>query len=437
MSGNPRVRSMNQAQPEQKKAAIEPKNLINKVNKKGESLKEKKQAELPPTLSPPLRNLSAPSSLRHGSQLLRGNFSLNASCSSDASTDSSHSGASTGRISRSSAPSVRRKNEVTKLDRFYSHNGGFGKMVKVEVNNVDNVDEDELVGELGELVLKKRLRLVGHKVSSIVQLVYTYSTSDMLEKYKSEVSGPAVVVAQEFITECAVKCLEYFCKLVVWFVFSTHPSYVSFHDEEWGVPEHDDNKLFELLSLSVALAELTWPVILNKRSIFKEVFLGFDPISISKSNEKKICGPGTPGSSLLSEMKLRNIFENARQVCKIKSEFGSFDKYIWGFMNQNPIVNKFRYSRQVPAKTSKADLISKDLVRRGFRGVGPTVVYSFMQAAGLTNDHLITCFRFREHLAASEGPEKDGQTIIDVDKTVDIAKLELTRALDEISMSSD
>ncbi|XP_074312732.1 uncharacterized protein LOC141648149 [Silene latifolia] len=380
MSGNPRVRSINQAQSEQRKVIIEPKNPINKLNKRAESVKEKKQAQLPPTLSPPLRNLSAPSSLRHGSQLLRGNLSLNASCSSDASTDSSHSGASTGRISRSSAPSVRRKNEVTKFDRVFSDNGGYGKMAKVGVNNGDHGDDDELVGDVGGLVLKKR---------------------------------------------CG------------WVTSSTDPSYASFHDEEWGVPEHDDNKLFELLSLSVALAELTWPAILNKRSTFKEVFLGFDPISISKSNEKKICGPGTLGSSLLSEMKLRNIFENARQVCKIKSEFGSFDKYIWGFMNQIPIVNKFRYSRQVPAKTSKADLISKDLVRRGFRGVGPTVVYSFMQAAGLTNDHLTTCFRFRECVEASEGPKEDGQATIDVDETVDMVKVELTRALDEVSISSD
>ncbi|KAK9666519.1 hypothetical protein RND81_14G190500 [Saponaria officinalis] len=380
MSGGPRVRSMNLAESEQKQAQ-KPTFATNKLHKKversPESEKVKKLGQITPTLSPTMRNMSAPSILRHGSQLLRGNLSMNASCSSDASSDSSHSRASTGKISRSSVPSARRKQGVSKMDRVYN-NGNFNKGEKVGVNGVN--DDEELVGEVDGLMVKKR---------------------------------------------CA------------WVTPSTDPSYAAFHDEEWGIPVHDDKKLFELLSLSVALAELNWPTILNKRNTFKEVFLDFDPVSVSKVNEKKTCGPGTPAGSLLSEMKLRNIVENARQVCKIKNEFGSFDKYIWGFMNQRPQVNKFRYSRQVPVKTSKAEMISKDLVRRGFRGVGPTVVYSFMQAAGLTNDHLVTCFRFRECVLAGEGPEIDGQATIEVDKPVDLVKLELTRALDDISICSD
>ncbi|KAM7475849.1 hypothetical protein LguiB_023092 [Lonicera macranthoides] len=152
-----------------------------------------------------------------------------------------------------------------------------------------------------------------------------------------------------------------------------YPCYAAFHDEEWGVPVYDDKKLFEVLSLSTALAELSWPAILNKRHIFRKVFQEFDPIVVSKINEKKIATPASPASCLLSELKLRGFLENARQICKIIEEFG-----------------------QVPIKTSKADAISKDLVRRGFRGVGPTVVYSFMQVAGMTNDHLISCFRFQD-----------------------------------------
>ncbi|KAG6475466.1 hypothetical protein ZIOFF_064686 [Zingiber officinale] len=184
-------------------------------------------------------------------------------------------------------------------------------------------------------------------------------------------------------------------------VNSTNPCYASFHDEEWGVPVHDDKKLFELLVLSGALAELTWPVILTKRQIFREVFLNFDPAAVAKLNEKKFIVPGNIASSLLSEPKLRATIENARQILKIINEFGSFDRYCWSFVNHKPIVNKFRYQRHVPVKTSKADVISKDLVRRGLRSVSPTVIYSFMQAAGLTNDHVVSCFRFEECIAAA------------------------------------
>uniref|UniRef100_A0A0E0E4G2 Uncharacterized protein n=1 Tax=Oryza meridionalis TaxID=40149 RepID=A0A0E0E4G2_9ORYZ len=181
-----------------------------------------------------------------------------------------------------------------------------------------------------------------------------------------------------------------------WVTPTTDPCYVIFHDEEWGVPVHDDRRLFELLVLSGALAELTWPEILKRRQLFREIFADFDPVAISKINEKKLVAPGSVANSLLSEQKLRAVVENARQILKIVDEFGSFDRYCWGFLNHKPIVSKFRYPRQVPVKSPKADMISKDMVRRGFRGVGPTIIYSFMQAAGLTNDHLVSCFRFKE-----------------------------------------
>ncbi|CAL5048966.1 unnamed protein product [Urochloa decumbens] len=181
-----------------------------------------------------------------------------------------------------------------------------------------------------------------------------------------------------------------------WATPTTDPWYVTFHDEEWGVPVHNDRRLFELLVLSGALAELTWPEILKRRQLFREIFMDFDPAAVSKINEKKLVAPGSIAHSLLSEQKLRAVLENARQILKIANEFGSFDRYCWSFLNHKPIVSKFRYPRQVPVKSPKADIISKDMMRRGFRGVGPTVIYSFMQAAGLTNDHLISCFRFEE-----------------------------------------
>ncbi|CAA2946599.1 DNA-3-methyladenine glycosylase I [Olea europaea subsp. europaea] len=296
------------------------------------------------------------------------NLSLNASCSSDASSDSSHSRASTGRFSRQSitptAP-IRRKQQCSP------------KSEKVE--KIFGVESEGTVMEGS--VAKKR---------------------------------------------CA------------WVTPNTDQTYAAFHDEEWGVPVHDDKKLFELLCFSTALAELTWPAILNKRHIFREAFADFDPVVVSKLNEKKIASPGSPASSLLSELKLRSIIENARQICRIINELGSFEKYIWGFVNFKPVTGNFRYPRQVPIKTSKADTISKDLVKRGFRGVGPTVVYSFMQAAGITNDHLINCYRYQECIAEGGVRERDDGLKVKIEgkQPEDIAEYELARAIDDLSLST-
>ncbi|KAG6747814.1 hypothetical protein POTOM_047705 [Populus tomentosa] len=181
-----------------------------------------------------------------------------------------------------------------------------------------------------------------------------------------------------------------------WITPNSDPLYMSFHDEEWGVPVHDDRKLFELLVFSQALAELSWLAILHMRDIFRKLFDQFDPSSIAQFTEKKLLSLKVNGNLLLSEPKLRAIVENAKQMLKIQQEFGSFSNYCWRFVNQKPLRNGFRYGRQVPAKTPKAELISKDLMQRGFRCVGPTVVYSFMQVAGIANDHLISCFRYQE-----------------------------------------
>ncbi|KAL1809776.1 hypothetical protein ACET3Z_026766 [Daucus carota] len=293
-------------------------------------------------------------------KLLRSNSSMNASCSSDASTDSTQSRASTGRISRRSAPTLGRT----------KHYGS-------------RVDKVVVVGDHSE---------------------------------------------QQVCDDVKRRC--------AWVTPNTDPCYVAFHDEEWGVPVYDDKKLFELLSLSTALAELTWPVILNRRHLFREVFQDFDPINVSKLNEKKIATPGSSASSLLSEVKLRGIIENARHTCKIIKEFGSFNKYIWVFVNHRPTVGQFRYPRQVPIRTSKADMISKDLVRRGFRGVGPTVVYSFMQVAGITNDHLISCFRYQECIAAVDAKDNyEGRA--DGKLPQDPNDLSLAISIDDLTLSSD
>ncbi|TYI79969.1 hypothetical protein E1A91_D05G058900v1 [Gossypium mustelinum] len=248
---------------------------------------------------------------------------------------------------------------------------------------------------------------------------------------------------------------------------STDPSYAAFHDEEWGVPVHDDKyvvssvcllikravsltikfrlillstcrKLFELLVLSGSLSELTWSAILSKRHIFREVFMDFDPVAVSKLNEKKLIAHGSVASSLLSELMLRAIVENARQISKVIDEFRSFDQYIWSFVNHKPIVSRFRYPRQVPVKTPKADVISKDLVRRGFRSVGPTVIYSFMQVAGITNDHLTSCFRFQECITAAEAKEENvTKDTTEKKETVNVINTELSVAIDELSFSTE
>ncbi|KAB8110566.1 hypothetical protein EE612_047876 [Oryza sativa] len=198
-----------------------------------------------------------------------------------------------------------------------------------------------------------------------------------------------------------------------WVTPNTDPCYAAFHDHEWGVLVHDDKKLFEMLVLSGALAEMTWPAILSKRETFKEVFMDFDPLLVAKLSERKILGPCSPARSLLSEHRLRIIIENAQEVLKVIEEFGSFDNYCWGFLNSKPMVGRFRHPREVPMKTPKADAMSQDLLRRGFLGVGPTVIYAFMQAVGMANDHLVTCYRFGECCSCSSSTEAPAAAAMD------------------------
>ncbi|KAK6127889.1 hypothetical protein DH2020_038365 [Rehmannia glutinosa] len=313
MSGPPMVKSMNFTEPEARPVLGPAGNKASSVELRKPVLKLKcEKTERPPDTdeakgnkspaalqSPEVIQEKLPSpvgfkrNVSSAASILRQrppNLSLNASCSSDASTDSSHSRASTGRILRrsfTSTPSSRRKQQCSSKGE---------RIEKVEGNG----------------------KSVGSEIDGVVLMV-------------------------------------------LW----------------------------------------------SRKVLDRDVFLDFDPTAVSKLNDKKIATPGSPASSLLSEVKLRAIVENARQICKIINEHGSFDKYIWGFVNYKPIVGNFRYPRQVPIKTSKADTISKDLVRRGFRGVGPTVVYSFMQVAGITNDHLINCFRFRDCVIAGDLKDKD------------------------------
>ncbi|PWA46972.1 DNA glycosylase [Artemisia annua] len=178
---------------------------------------------------------------------------------------------------------------------------------------------------------------------------------------------------------------------------NSDPIYVAYHDEEWGVPAHDDKRLFELLAITGAQVGSDWTSVLKKRKQFREAFSGFDAEIVSKYSEKKI-------TSISSEYGIevslvRGVVDNSKSIIEINKSFGSFNNYIWGFVNHKPIVTQYKSSHKMPVKTSKAEGISKDMVRRGFRQVGPTVIHSFMQAAGLTNDHLTTCPRHHQCVA--------------------------------------
>ncbi|TYI96959.1 hypothetical protein E1A91_D01G110200v1 [Gossypium mustelinum] len=172
---------------------------------------------------------------------------------------------------------------------------------------------------------------------------------------------------------------------------NSDPIYVAYHDEEWGVPIHNDSMLFELLVLSGAQVGSDWTSILKKRQDFRDAFSGFDAETVANFTEKQMTTISSEYGIDIS--RVRDVVDNSNRILEVKREFGSFDKYIWGFVNHKPMSTQYKFDHKIPVKTSKSESISKDMVRRGFRFVGPTVVHSFMQAAGLTNDHLITCHR--------------------------------------------
>jgi len=171
---------------------------------------------------------------------------------------------------------------------------------------------------------------------------------------------------------------------------------IEYHDKEWGVQVHDDSLLFEFLTLEGAQAGLSWSTILKRRKTYKKAFDNFDVKKISKYNENDFNRLLKDEGIIRNKLKIRATIENAKHFIEIQEEFGSFDKYIWGFVDNKPIVNKFKNIKEFPPNTKVSDEISKDLKKRGFSFVGSTIIYAFMQAVGLTNDHEITCFRYNK-----------------------------------------
>jgi len=173
-------------------------------------------------------------------------------------------------------------------------------------------------------------------------------------------------------------------------------SMIEYHDKEWGVQVHDDRKLFEFLILEGAQAGLSWSTILNRRGGYRKAFLDFDIEKVSKMTIKDEERLRKDEGIIRNKLKIKSTIENAKNFLKIQEEFGSFDKYIWGFVNNKVIVNNIKKMDDIPANTLVSDAVSKDLKKRGFNFVGSTICYAFMQAVGMVNDHVVSCFRFKD-----------------------------------------
>ncbi len=174
------------------------------------------------------------------------------------------------------------------------------------------------------------------------------------------------------------------------------PLYVAYHDEEWGVPVHDDRTLFEFLILEGAQAGLSWSTILNKRDNYRKVFDGFNPYKVAQYGDEKIAELLANPGIVRNRLKVAAAITNARAFLNVQDEFGSFDTYIWKFVGGKPLVNAWQSLSEIPAQTPGSITMSKDLLKRSFKFVGPTICYAFMQAVGMVNDHTMDCFRYKE-----------------------------------------
>ena len=171
---------------------------------------------------------------------------------------------------------------------------------------------------------------------------------------------------------------------------------IAYHDEEWGVPVHEDRLLFEFVILEGAQAGLSWDTILKKRARYREVFDGFDAEKISRYDKRKVRELLKDAGIIRNKLKIAATIANAQAFLRVRKEFGTFDAYIWGFVGGEPKHNAWKTHKRLPAKTAESDAMSKDLQKRGFRFVGSTICYAFMQATGMVNDHLVSCFRYEE-----------------------------------------
>jgi DNA-3-methyladenine glycosylase I len=178
--------------------------------------------------------------------------------------------------------------------------------------------------------------------------------------------------------------------------WATDELYAAYHDTEWGVPLHDDRKLFEFLVLEGAQAGLSWHIILKKRKNFRAAFDRFDPEKVARYNAAKVAKLLNNHGIIRNQLKIAAAITNAKAFLKVQEEFGSFNAYIWRFVDGKPKINRWKSLNELPARTAESDALSRDLIQRGFKFVGSTICYAHMQATGMVNDHLTTCFRHKE-----------------------------------------
>jgi DNA-3-methyladenine glycosylase I len=181
------------------------------------------------------------------------------------------------------------------------------------------------------------------------------------------------------------------------------PEYVAYHDHEWGVPVHDDRRLFEFLLLEGAQAGLSWLTILRKRAGYAKAFAQFDPSKVARFGPRQLARLIDDQSIVRNRLKIESALGNARAFLSVQEEFGSFDAYAWRFVGGRPIQNRWRSLEEVPASTTQSDAMSRNLKRRGFNFVGSTICYAFMQAVGMVNDHLVSCYRWAELQGSPSG----------------------------------
>jgi DNA-3-methyladenine glycosylase I len=175
-----------------------------------------------------------------------------------------------------------------------------------------------------------------------------------------------------------------------------NPLSLNYHDKEWGVPLHDDRKFFELLVLEGAQVGLSWSTVLNKRENYRKAFDGFDIRKVASYDEKKVAALLADPGIIRNGLKVRSAIANAKACLEVQKEFGSFDSYVWRFVGGHPKINRWKSMSELPAKTDESIAMSKDLLKRGFRFVGPTICYAQMQATGMVNDHIVSCFRYSQ-----------------------------------------
>ena len=174
------------------------------------------------------------------------------------------------------------------------------------------------------------------------------------------------------------------------------PLYIEYHDNEWGIPEHDDRKLFEMLILEGAQADLSWITILKKRENYRKAFDNFNAEKVAKYDDRKFQKLMANEGIVRNRLKINAAIENAKAFLRVQKEFGTFDTFIWQFVDGQPVKNAFKTVSQIPVKTIESEKMSKELRKRDFRFVGPTICYAFMQAVGMVNDHVVDCFRYNE-----------------------------------------